>query len=376
MIIRELEQIIRSRINSGKAVILLGPRQTGKTTLMMKIATEAGEFLLLNCDDPVAREQLENANIEKLTRLIGKYKLVFIDEAQRIRNTGLTLKLITDTFRDVRLLVSGSSSFELADKISEPLTGRKWEFFLFPVSWKELSDHSGHLAALRQLETRLIYGMYPDVITNPGDEIEILRQLSDSFLYKDLLAFQGIRRPDLIVNLLRALALQLGSEVSYNELSRLLQVDKKTVSIYIDLLEKAFIVFRLMPYRRNQRTEIGKSRKIFFYDNGIRNALAANFNPLTLRQDTGALWENFLISERMKHNHYNRRWVNSYFWRTTAQQEVDYLEESEGQLSAYEFKWSASGRSRIPRSFISSYPEAETMIVTHDNFTDFIAGVH
>jgi hypothetical protein len=372
MIKRELEQVIKSKINKGKAIILLGPRQTGKTTLMMKIAGEAGEFLLLNCDDPLVREQLENANTETIRRLIGKYKLVFIDEAQRIANIGLTLKLITDTFRDVRLLVSGSSSFELADKINEPLTGRKWEYFLYPVSWQEFSDHSGHLTAIRQLETRLLYGMYPDVINNPGEEKEILKQLSDSFLYKDLLAFQGVRRPDLIVNLLKALALQLGNEVSYNELSRLLQVDKKTVSSYIDLLEKAFIVFRLMPYRRNLRTEIGKSRKIYFYDTGIRNALAANFNPMSLRQDTGALWENFLIAEKMKSNHYSRKWVNSYFWRTTAQQEVDYLEESEGQLSAWEFKWSASWSSRIPRSFLTAYPEAKASIVNRENFIGFI----
>jgi predicted AAA+ superfamily ATPase len=339
---------------------------------MMKIAGDTGEFLLMNCDDPVAREQLENANTETLRQLLGKHKLVLIDEAQRIRNAGLTLKLITDSFRDVQLLVTGSSSFELADKVNEPLTGRKWEYFLYPISWRELSDYSGHLTALRQLETRLLYGMYPDVITNPGEEKEILKQLTDSFLYKDILAFQGIRRPDLVVNILRALALQLGSEVSYNELSRLLQVDKKTVSSYIELLEKAFIVFRLTPYRKNLRTEIGMSRKIFFYDNGIRNALIANFNPLSLRQDTGALWENFLISERIKSNHYSRRWVNSYFWRTSSQQEIDYLEESEGRLSVYEFKWSASGRARIPRSFKDSYPDADSMIVTRDNFTDYL----
>jgi len=372
MLKRELEQLIRSKIGKGKAIILLGPRQTGKTTLMMEIIGDFGEYLLLNCDDPVVREQLDNANTETIRQLIGKYKLVFIDEAQRISNTGLTLKLITDTFKDIQLLVSGSSSFELADKINEPLTGRKWEYFLYPVSWKEFSDHSGYLASIQQLETRLIYGMYPDVINNPGEEKEILKQLSDSFLYKDLLAFQGIRRPDLVVNLLKALALQLGNEVSFNELSRLLQVDKKTVSTYIDLLEKAFIVFRLMPYRRNLRTEIGRSRKIYFYDTGIRNALAANFNPLSIRQDTGALWENFLITEKMKSNHYNRKWVNSYFWRTTTQQEVDYLEESNGRLCAWEFKWSATGSSRIPKSFLTSYPEAKTMIVNRENFTDFL----
>jgi len=372
MIKRELEHQIRLRIHKGKAIILLGPRQTGKTTLIMKILSTGGEFLVLNCDDPVAREQLDNANTGSLRQLLGRYRTVFIDEAQRIRNTGLTIKLITDTFKNIQLLVSGSSSFELADRINEPLTGRKWEYFLYPVSWKEFSDNAGPLNAIRQLETRLIYGMYPEVISNPGDEKEILRQLTDSFLYKDILAFEGIRRPQLIVNLLRALALQLGSEVSYNELSRLLQVDNKTVSAYIDLLEKAFIVFRLLPYRRNLRTEIGKSRKIYFYDTGIRNALIANFNPLSLRQDTGALWENFLVSERMKRNHYSRKWVNQYFWRTTLQQEIDYLEESEGRIAAYEFKWSDSAGAKIPKSFLASYPEASVTIITRKNFTDFI----
>lgn len=347
-----MEKLIRSKTNKGKAIILPGPRQTGKTTLLFKIASETKGFLWLNCDDPVVREQLDNANTEVLRRILGKHKLVFIDEAQRIKNAGLTLKLITDTFSDIQLLVSGSSSFQLTDKINEPLTGRKWEYFLYPVSWNEFYDFSGALKAVQQLETRIIYGMYPDVITHPGEEKEILRQITDSYLYRDLLTFQGIRKPDLVVSLLRAIALQLGNEVSYNELSSLLQVDKKTIAAYLDLLEKAFVIFRLMPYRRNLRTEIGKSRKIYFYDTGIRNALAANFNPLSMRQDTDALWENFLIAERMKRNHYLNRWVNSYFWRTTLQQEVDYLEESEGRLFAYEFKWTPVGRKTLPRTFL------------------------
>jgi predicted AAA+ superfamily ATPase len=373
MITRELEKLIRAKMNKGKAIMLLGPRQTGKTTLMLKIASETSEFLLLNCDDPIVREQLDNANTETIRRLLGKNNLIFIDEAQRIKNAGLTLKLIADTFRNIQLLVSGSSSFELTDKINEPLTGRKWEYFLYPVSWKEFTDFAGYLKARQQLETRLIYGMYPEIITSLGEEKEILRQITDSYLYKDLLAFQGIRRPELVVSLLRALALQLGNEVSYNELSRILQVDKKTISSYIDLLEKAFVIFRLMPYRRNLRTEIEKSRKIYFYDTGIRNALAANFNPLNMRQDTGALWENFLITERMKSNHYNNRWVNSYFWRTTSQQEIDYLEEAEGRLYAYEFKWSAATGNSFPKTFLGSYPDTKTLIVTRDNFIDFLS---
>lgn len=372
MIERELEQLIRAKLRKGKAIIVMGPRQTGKTTLIVKILNTTGDFLLLNCDDPVVREQLDAANTESLRQLLGRYNTVFIDEAQRIKNTGLTLKLITDSFKDIQLLVSGSSSFELADRINEPLTGRKWEYHLYPLSWREFTDHVGHLNAARQLESRLIYGMYPEVISNQGDEKEILRQLTDSFLYKDLLAFEGIRRPQLVVNLLRALALQIGNEVSYNELSKLLQADNKTVSAYIDLLEKAFIVFRLAPFRRNLRTEIGKSRKIYFCDTGIRNALIASFNPLSMRQDTGALWENFLIAERIKRNHYSRRLVNQYFWRTTLQQEIDYLEESEGKTEAYEFKWNESAVPKFPKSFHAAYPEATVKVITRKNFTDFI----
>lgn len=372
MITRFIENTILSKMNSGKAIILLGPRQTGKTTLLGKIARQVGEFLLLDCDDPVVRSQLENANTEEIKQIVGKYKLIFIDEAQRIKNIGLTLKIITDKLKDIRLLVSGSSSIDLSSEISEPLTGRKWEYFLFPVSWSELYNHFGHLTSLQQLETRLVFGMYPEVINNPGSEIEILRQLSGSYLYKDVLTFQGIRKPELLEKLLRALAFQIGSEVSYNELASLLQVDKKTISNYIDLLEKAFIVFRLQPFGRNLRSEINTSRKIYFYDTGIRNAVVANFNSLNLRNDTGALWENFLMSERMKNNHYKGIWANSFFWRTTQQQEIDYIEELDGKLFAYEFKWKPAKNSRFPKTFINAYPGASTKFVSNENFLEFV----
>jgi len=372
MISRQLEKVILSKLKTGKAIILLGPRQTGKTTLLEKIANISGTFLFLNCDDPIVRQQLEKANTEELKHILGKSKLVFIDEAQRVKNIGLTLKLITDIFKNVQLLVSGSSALDLMSEISEPLTGRKWEYFLYPISWRELLTDLGYLKVIQQLETRIIYGMYPDVINNPGNEKEILKQLTGSYLYKDLLAWQGIRKPELLEKLLRALALQLGNEVSYNELSSLLQVDKKTISSYIDLLEKAFIIFRLNPYRRNLRTEIGTSRKIYFFDTGIRNALAANFNPLNLRQDTGSLWENFLIVERMKNLHYNNLWANCFFWRTTQQQEIDYIEEREGKLFAYEFKWNPGKKTQFPKTFLNEYPSHSTMVITSDNFMEFI----
>lgn len=372
MIKRRIEDIILSTQGKGKAIILLGPRQTGKTTLLKKVVSKNGDYLFLDCDDPMVREQLENANTEEIRQLIGAYSTVFIDEAQRIRNIGLTLKIITDQFKNIQLFVSGSSSLDLLSEINEPLTGRKLEYFLYPVSWSELYDFRGHINSHQQLETRIIFGMYPDIINNPGNEKEVLKQLSSSYLYKDILTYQGIRKPEILEKLLRALALQIGSEVSYNELSRLLQVDKNTISTYIDLLEKAYVIFRLQPLRRNLRTEIGSSRKIYFYDTGIRNALISNYNPLELRQDVGALWENFLISERLKHNHYKRIWTNSYFWRTKDQQEIDYVEEKDGNIIAYEFKWNPSKNAKISKTFHRAYPESKEMIVSKDNFHEFI----
>jgi len=371
MIERELGELIKNKLGKGKAIVILGPRQTGKTTLITKIASEHGEFLLLDCDEIFVRERLEDANIENLRQLIGDQSVVFIDEAQRVKNIGLTLKIITDRLKDVQLLVSGSSALELASEVNEPLTGRKWEYMLLPISWYELRSHHGFLKARQQLEQRLIFGMYPDVINHAGSEQEVLKQLSNSYLYKDLLAIKSVRKPELIPKLLKALSLQLGNEVSNNELANLLQVSKDTVATYINLLEKAFIVFRLEPFSRNIRNEISTNRKIYFYDNGIRNALISNYNPLGLRQDTGALWENFLVSERMKFLNNNKLSASSYFWRTTQQQEVDYIEEREGKIYAYEFKWNPKAKVKFPATFTNAYsPELE--VVNTDNFESFL----
>lgn len=371
MIIRQLEHVIKTRINSGKAIVLLGPRQTGKTTLLTKIASEMGEFLLLDCDEIMIRERLEDANFENLKQLISKHSLVFVDEAQRVKNIGLSLKIITDRIKSVQLLVSGSSSLEIANEINEPLTGRKWEYLLLPISWHEFHSHFGYLKARQQLEQRLIYGMYPDVINQTGNEEAVLKQLSSSYLYKDLLTIQYIRKPELLPKLLKALALQLGNEVSNNELANLLRVSKDTIISYIDLLEKAFIIFRLEPLSRNLRNEISSNRKIYFYDNGIRNALISNYSPLTLRQDTGALWENFLISERFKFLMNNQIAANTYFWRTTQQQEIDYIEERGGKLYAYEFKWNVKAKVKFSKTFTQSY-QPEQQIVNKDNFEQFL----
>ena len=370
MINRTIQSKIEGKIGKGKTIILLGPRQVGKTTLIKDIL-ENRSYLFLDGDDPTVRNLLTNPNTEQIKNIIGSHKILFIDEAQRIENIGITLKIITDQFKDVQLLVSGSSAFEINNKLNEPLTGRKWEYHLYPVSWKELEESLGFLKSSQQLELRMIYGMYPDVINNVGEEVEVLRQLTDSYLYKDILAFGGIRKPEILEKLLQALALQMGNEVSYNELSQLLGVDKNTVSNYIDILEKAFVVFKLKSFSRNLRNEIKTNQKIYFYDTGIRNAVIGNFNALELRQDKGALWENFLISERMKKLEYENDLAKQYFWRTSQQQEIDYVEDKAGEIIGFEFKWSPKAKVTIPILFQETYG-AEVRVITPKNFRTFL----
>jgi len=372
MIERYLKTRIEQKLNSGKAIIVLGPRQTGKTTLLKNIVQKYEKSLILNCDDPFLRDQLQNINTAQLRQLIGSNEVVFIDEAQRVKNIGITLKLIIDELKDVVLLVSGSSTLEIANEINEPLTGRKWEYMLYPISWQEYNSHIGYVTAMQQLEQRMIFGMYPEVINNLGNETEILRQIAGSYLFKDLLSYNGIRKPELLEKLLKALAFQIGNQVSYNELANMLQVDKNTISTYIDLLEKAFVVFRLQPFSRNLRKEISTSRKIYFYDTGIRNTLINNFNSFDFRDDQGALWENFVIAERMKYLHYQGLYSNTWFWRTQQQQEIDYLEESGGILSGYEFKWNSDRKYKVPTIFSETYPKSEIQVITKQNFLPFV----
>lgn len=370
MIRRITYETLLSKFNKGKAIVLLGPRQVGKTTLI-KACLEQREYLFLNGDDPEIRDLLEPAGVSKLTAIIGKQTIVFIDEAQRIKNIGLIAKMITDHFSNVQLILSGSSALEISNTTQEPLTGRKYEYELFPISWEEFEDHVGYVEASAQLEERLIYGMYPDVLNHRSEAREILKQLASSYLYKDVLSLTGIKKPELLDKLLKALALQLGNEVSYNELSNLLQIDKVTVAKYIDLLEKAFIVFRLTSFSRNQRNEIKNNRKIYFYDNGIRNMIINNLNPIELRMDKGALWENFLIAERIKLQHYHQVYSNNYFWRTVQKQEIDFIEEANGKLTAFEFKWKSKPSSKIPISFIREY-NANGHIIDVENFRTFV----
>ncbi len=366
-------KLIEEKLFSGKVIIISGARQTGKSTLMkhlLKVSDKKTRYL--DCDDPQTRSLLENQSTPNLLRVMGNADLVFIDEAQRVANIGLTLKQMHDNMHDCQIVVSGSSSFELSNSINEPLTGRKWEYQLFPLSFTELSEHTSWFDEIRLLETRLVYGSYPDVVNNAGNEPEILRSLAGSYLYKDIFSFQDIRKPQLLEKLVQLLAYQVASEVSYNELAGLLQVNTRTVENYIDLLEKSYVIFRLPSFSRNLRNELKKSRKIYFYDNGVRNSVISNFNTVNLRNDTGQLWENYLVSERQKRNTYNKVYCNSYFWRTKQQQEIDYIEEHDGKLYAYEFKWNEKKAVKPPKTFSEAYPDSAFEVISRENFTEFI----
>lgn len=373
MIQRQLLQKIEQKLFRGKAILVTGPRQSGKTTLLRALENKAEQkTLYLNCDEPDVRSLLIEATSPALSLLIGNAEIVMIDEAQRVKNIGLTMKLIIDNFKDIQLIATGSSALEFANEINEPLTGRKWEYRILPLNTQELVEHLGFLEERRLLQHRLIYGMYPNVVINPGEEREILYNLISSYLYKDIFTFQEIREPEIIEKLLESLALQVASEVSYSELAQLIQVDSATVQRYLDLLEKAFVVFRLRSFSRNVRNELKRSRKVYFYDNGIRNALIANFSPLEMRIDSGALWENFLVSERTKLLYNNQGYSGQFFWRTKQQQEIDYIEEAEGILSAFEFKWNPKTKTRFSHTFLKAYPNNVTHTITPDNYMDFL----
>ncbi|MCP9237972.1 ATP-binding protein [Lewinella sp. JB7] len=371
MINRTITPTIENKIGSGKAIMIIGPRQVGKTTIILD-QLKGKDFTFFDGDDPSIRTELDTPNTEKIRRLIGGKKIVFIDEAQRINGIGLTLKIITDQFKDVQLWISGSSSFNLFNELNEPLTGRKWEYELYPISWEEYENHVGYLKAQQSLESRLIYGMYPDVINNEnGREKEVLRNLVNSYLYRDILSHGEIRKPEVLEKLVQGLALQVGSEVNYNELSQLVSISKDTVQRYIEILEKGYVIFRLRSFNRNVRNEIKRGRKIYFYDNGIRNAIIGEFGSLDHRQDVGMLWENFLVSERIKQNSYKLTFAKSHFWRTAQQQEIDYVEQNGLKLKAFEFKWNPKAKARFSKTFLNTY-EAEGKLINRDNFREFV----
>jgi uncharacterized protein len=376
MIKREIFDTINKRLFKRKVIIITGARQVGKTTLLEQIIKSNNNYpvLLLNCDEADNRISLENATSTQLKSLIGNNKLILIDEAQKVMNIGNTLKLFVDNINDIQLIVTGSSAFDLRNRLNEPLTGRKVEYNLYPFSTNEIINNTSIIEEKRLLEQRLIYGMYPDVVNNVADARITLKELVNSYLFKDLFMYRDIRNPDGLNRLLIALALQLGGEVSYFELSKTLGIDKETVERYIDLLEKVFIVFKLSSFSRNIRNELKKSKKIYFYDNGVRNSLINNYNPISLRNDIGALWENFIISERKKYIEYNNIYCNTYFWRTHSQQEVDYIEERDGKLYAYEIKWNIRKTPKLASAFKNAYSENSYDIITPKNYleSDFI----
>ncbi len=375
MIERLLKEQINSRLYRGKVIIAIGPRQVGKTTLLkMLMADSDRRVLVWNCDEPDVRRKLSEPTSTELGNETAQYDLILIDEAQRVHNIGITLKLLIDNFPEKQVVVTGSSAIELSNSINEPLTGRKYEYVMFPFSSEELIKEFGATEEQRLLERRLLFGSYPEVVNHPGEERETLTDLVNSYLYKDIFSFQDVRKPEIIEQLLQALALQVGSEVSFNELGRLLGMTSVTVQRYIDLLEKSYVLFHLRSLSRNVRSELKKSRKIYFFDNGVRNAMIGDYKPLELRNDTGALWENYLIAERMKHNAYRTYYGKNYFWRTTQQQEVDYIEDYDGVLHAYEFKWSNAKRPRLTDTFAKGYPEHTYTLVNRDNYQDFVSG--
>jgi predicted AAA+ superfamily ATPase len=350
----------------------MGPRQVGKTTIIRELFGNRQDSVWLNGDETDIQKLFGDISSSRLSALFADKKILVIDEAQRIENIGLKLKLITDQLKNIQLVATGSSAFDLANSINEPLTGRKWEYKMLPISFSEMVKHHGLIEERRMLPHRLVYGYYPEIVVNQGQEKVLLKQLTDSYLYKDILMLEGVKKPDKLLKLLQALSFQIGSQVSDNELGQLCGLDNKTVNKYLELLEKTYVIFHMGSFSRNLRNELKFSKKYYFYDNGIRNALIANFNQPELRQDIGALWENFMMAERYKLLIYCNKWTNSWFWRTKEQKEIDYIEEEDGQISAFEFKWNPDHKIKQPNSFKTAYPESKYMVIHRENYESFI----
>ena len=369
---RYLKDQIKSWLFQGKVLILYGARQVGKTTLVKEIMKDIQDSLYLNCETNRIYELLESRNIERIKAYIGHSKLVVFDEAQKIKDIGLLLKIIHDTWPEVQIIATGSSSFNLLNEISEPLTGRNVKFLMYPLSYSELGKKH-HVSTLDdRLELFMRFGLYPDIVDRPeSQKIKLLEELVSDYLFRDVLTFETIKRPDVLNRLVKALALQCGNEVSFTELSKLLKVSVETIQRYIEILERSFIIFRLGSFSRNLRKELARSQKFYFYDLGLRNSLIQNFNIFENRNDVGSLWENFCIVERMKANQLNNRSVNQYFWRTYDQKEIDLIEESGGKLSAYEFKLNPPEKYKMPNEFLRTYPGSEFIIVHRNNYYSF-----
>jgi predicted AAA+ superfamily ATPase len=373
MIKRTIQKRIEEYLFKGKVIILIGARQVGKTTMIKMLQANYSEnSTYLNCDEPDIRELLTDVTSTELKRIVGKKKLIFIDEAQRIPNIGLTLKLFVDELPEIQIVATGSSALEISNNLNEPLTGRKFEFRLYPFSMSELNNEFGWLETNRLIDERIIYGNYPEITLAHEDKKTLLHNLIDSYLFKDVLRYKNLRKPEMLEKLLTALAFQISRQVSYSELGKKLGINNETVTSYIDLLEKSFVIFRLPSFGKNLRTELTKSRKVYFYDTGIRNAVISNFKSLKLREDAGPLWENFLISERLKYNSNIGKRIKSYFWRTSQQQEIDYLEEMEGELTAFKIKLNPNVKTKFPVTFLKNYSNSSTEIINKKNYGKFV----
>lgn len=371
---RYLELQTESILKKGKVFVLYGPRRVGKTELIRKIVSGFdGKIFSGTGDNQEVRELLSSQKLNQLQTAFGSYQVIFIDEAQRIPAVGFALKLLIDHFPEMIIVVTGSSSFDLSNKIGEPLTGRNTLRNLFPISILELYNQHGGMFVLQKLEDLLIFGTYPEVLTanSANDKKEYLISIRDAYLFKDILELESIRNPAKLTDLLKLLAFQIGQEVSLNELSNNLGIAKQSVERYLDLLEKTFIIKKVSGFSRNLRKEIVKTARYYFWDNGIRNALINNFNPLGQRNDVGMLWENFLYMERLKTKSYKRIFASDYFWRTYDRQEIDLIEERDGKLFAYEFKWQPKNV-KAPKAWSDAYPDSEFQVISKENFLEFL----
>lgn len=375
MIKRVIEERVNNALAKKKAVTIMGPRQVGKSTLATSVIPHDAKILEINGDNTDVRTMFVNVDEAKMRILIGNRNFLFVDEAQKIENVGNMLKIVAEKFNDVRIVVTGSSAFKLAAAVNESLTGRKREFKLYPFSFKEMADHTSVIDEQRMLDHRLIYGYYPEVVTSPGDEKEVLKELIDSYLYKDVMEENNIAKPDKLVKLVQALAFQIGSTISANELAGLVGVDAKTIERYLDILEKSYIIYTLPSYSKNQRNELKFSRKVYFWDMGIRNGVIGNMAPVTLRspEELGHMWENFIITERIKRNEYaGRTFVKHYFWRTQQKKEIDLIEIEDGVMTGFEIKKKEGKRVSAPSSFTEAYPDAKFECITPAELIEFL----
>ena len=378
MIERAIYREFQGQIKPGRVLILLGARRVGKTHLLKQIASKLPEAqtLFLNGEDQRTIDRMAERSVENFKLLLGSAKFLFIDEAQNIPDIGGKLKLLVDEMPDVHVIVTGSSMFELNNKLGQPLVGRSHVIQLFPLAQIEYQTQENTVETFSKLEQRLIFGSYPELLNFSDNEekIDYLEGIVSSYLLKDILAYEGIKKADKIIDLLRLIAFQIGNEVSLDELAiNLKGISRNTIESYLDLLSKVFIIYPVKGFSRNLRKEISKSNRWYFYDNGIRNALIRNYNPLNLRNDQGQLWENYLMAERMKVNAYLKRRVNTYFWRTYDQQEIDLIEESGIDLSAFEFKWKMN-KVKIPAAWKNNYPSAMFEVIHNENYLNFVLG--